>query len=282
MLDLFHRAKQHVDTLFFRKAPNTNDARFRFKTRCAAFEVDKMRDDFDLAARNAIGGKLFLNEQARRDEGRDVPVGVKRMVQPALEGAERAFDRRAANQAASERIPIRTANGRLDDLASVVHPVVRRDEMIVVDGHHGGNLARFGDGEDRRRDLMINVMNMQDVGREGGSERGEFLGGLERPEHTSGRPQAFAIEAHAIGLDLRHKKTIVVRRHVFRRAHRERHDSVAVARQELGQLEHVALRAAFQVVEFVGLEDAHQENITSVSPSAPARRSARRTSRSTG
>jgi hypothetical protein len=230
--------------------------------------VDEVRQEREPLARHAELEHLRHDEEARAVEELHLRVGALPRVDVGLDRARERQRKRAGVAAAERGVDEHAAAAALAHLALRAERVHRAQELVVVHRVHHRHAPRVQLVDDRRRELMRDVVQVRDVEGPGLAEkRAELRPCLAVVDEPRGAPDVGEPVAPAAELDPAHEVVHPRRGPIPGVLHRERNDRVAGRREQPLDLEHVGLGAGLGPVELVGREDLHRAR-------APAARNA--------
>ena len=174
---------QRVDALLGRQAPGIHH-RTRILSRPLGRSGDEVRDPPQALREHARSGHAPGHEPARAHEHLHMPVGAQRRVDRQLGGHRRARAQRAVLAPPAHGLGEVPAQARLAELALVEEAVGRTGQLVVVQGHHGRDAAAGQRPEDRRRQVVIDVVEVNDVGSEVSDDGVHAVAGVRRPDHA--------------------------------------------------------------------------------------------------
>ena len=163
------------------KTPGEDEMASLLPVRTHSGGCDEVRDMDKLLRRPAPLDQLLAVEAARRDHAVYlVPVEPERPMRQRLDQHEPAQRDRILHAAVQQHV--------IDPavLAFLADPVVRQHlvgwagELQVMRRHHRRHAGALQGVEDRRRNVMVDVVSVGDVGRRGVHERAELPARLER------------------------------------------------------------------------------------------------------
>ena len=134
-------------------------------------------------------------------------------------------------------------------------PVVRANQLVVVERLNNGNLPPSQRSENRRRELVGHVVEMGDVDALGRQERVDATVRRARGDNTRRGGEGRAGASAAVPRDVRHEVPGLRRGTIRGMAHREGEDAVSALAEQFLEVEIVALASAAHVVELVYVEN---------------------------
>ncbi len=193
-----------------------------------------------------------------------------------FDSAQDALGPRVLHAALQGRVVERAALATLTRGAVDVHGVGGADQLVVVHRQDRRYAVLREYSKDRRRELMVDVVQVRDVRTGVANERIELVRGFSRVEHTACRRDARPDAAVRAQLDVRDEVLLVRSRLVVRILHGEWDHFMAIALEQIGEREVHRLRAPATIVELVDVQYLHAAVFTSASSSGEARGAARR------
>ena len=145
-------------------------------------------------------------------------------------------------------------------LFHVVKPVARTNVFVRMDGLHNVYALFFQDGQDGRRNLMIDHMKMGHIGPGCPNQSAQATACLGRIENTADGTdprKQLILPAGRVEIDVIDEVFRIGRRKIPGMLHRERNHPVAVGLQNLFQFEEVPLGSALDKIEFVDHQNVH-------------------------
>lgn len=195
---------------------------------------------------------------------------------PSLDGGHRARGEAAVAAAAADGLAQAAVDARGADPVVVEEAIRRAGEFVVVDGHHHGDARPAARGDHRRRELVIDVVEVDDIGPEPREYRSHPPGRGRRPHHPAGETGSRAEAGRGrVELGIRREVALEGQPGVVGMGHPEERDLVPPGTLEVRQVEEMGLGPSPAVQEFADVEDAHTQ--PSAGPvAAPSRRRRRR------
>ena len=250
---------KHVDALLLGEPSREHHVAAGCLLRRERVQVDEVGDPAEPVGEHLALAHLAQQELARAREDADRRVRASERVQRHLHRVQRARRRRAAVAAADDRLPEPMGEAALADLAVVHEPVRRARELVVVQRHHRRDAAAAHRLQDRRRELVVDVVEVHDVGPE--VVRAPPPCPCAADVDHSSRPLPRRRPARSGGGGSKstcgREPPLVPGSQVLRMPHREEGHVVAGGLLQGGDVQHVALGAASAVQELVDVQDLH-------------------------
>ncbi len=247
-----------VDALLVAEPPPEHEVTTHLRE-LAVVGVDEVPDDLEPVGVDPRVPHDPGEELAGADEGRDGAVGPGRAVDRGLERQQCAGPERAVLAPATHGLqrPAGHAGGARG--AVVEQLVARAGELVVVQGHDAGDARVGGGAQDRRRELVVDVVAVDDVGPEATDRLLEPGAARPRPQHAA-RGRHLRARPGGGRLELDEGREGVSEGQagrVLRVLHPEEIHLVTCRALQVRDVQHVALGAAASVQVLVDMEDSH-------------------------
>ena len=250
------RPDEDVDALLMRQAAGIQKAATWKLARADRGGVDEVVGLPHAAREDTRLSHLPGQEPARRDEQPHRRVGPGEAVRVGLHRHQHARGQGSFFAAPRGGVIEPAAQARLAEPAVVEELVAWARELVVVQRHDARHVQAREGPQDRGRELVIDVVQVDDVGPEVLHHLLHACRAARRVEHPRRRldlrPHGRRPELH-----IARKVTRIGHGLVVGVVHAEERDLVAGSGLQLGEVEHVRLSAASAIEELIDVEDAH-------------------------